>query len=263
MFGVLGFLFYGDSVHSVITDNLGSGAISDSVRISLSISLVFTYAIQMFPVTEFADQMWKKKVFEPQQHQQPSISDEINNKQQLIVATCLGEQNSEKYQSLKDGENNEKNNIKSQVQVLMSPSALSNSDDSVTSSSSSSSTSAVPLIPLRYRELCLISTRILLVGFTALISIVFPNFGLIVSLVGSFSNSAIAFILPQLFYLKLVVFSCSEIDHRRVYCSIHGSTWLNRNRCLILPLTIIILGIMASCVGVYTTIEVMINGSSN
>ena len=63
VFGVLGYLFYGDNVRSVITDNLASGALSDAVRVSLSISLFFSYAIQLFPVSDMADSLWDKHVF--------------------------------------------------------------------------------------------------------------------------------------------------------------------------------------------------------
>lgn len=46
---MFGYLFFGKATESVITKNLNPGALADSLRITLSISLFFTYAIQLFP----------------------------------------------------------------------------------------------------------------------------------------------------------------------------------------------------------------------
>jgi len=122
---------------------------------------------------------------------------------------------------------------------------------------------AVPIVRASspQREFALIATRVLLVAFTAAISIAFPNFGLIVSLVGSFSNSAIAFILPQLFYLRLVQMhpersAASWADAQS------GSKW-RKYKGFVLPSVIIVLGVCASIIGVYTTIHEMVEGVDN
>jgi proton-coupled amino acid transporter len=55
LFAVFGYLFFGRDTQSVITKNLNPGALADSVRVTLSISLFFTYAIQLFPGTSSVD----------------------------------------------------------------------------------------------------------------------------------------------------------------------------------------------------------------
>ena len=50
VFGVMGYVFFGTEVSAVITENLGSSVTARVVRVSLSVSLVLTYAIQFFPV---------------------------------------------------------------------------------------------------------------------------------------------------------------------------------------------------------------------
>jgi amino acid permease len=107
------------------------------------------------------------------------------------------------------------------------------------------------------REAAKIGTRVLLVGFTAIMSLAFKNFGDIVSLVGSFSNSAIAFILPMLFFIKLVL---KHPERSERSWANHASTkWITRNKEAILPYTIIVLGVIASIIGVTTTIQGMID----
>jgi proton-coupled amino acid transporter len=50
LFGVMGYVFFGAAVNAVITENLGASVTARVVRVSLSLSLVLTYAIQFFPV---------------------------------------------------------------------------------------------------------------------------------------------------------------------------------------------------------------------
>jgi len=60
-FSFLCVLFFGKETHAVITRNLAAGALTDSVRVSLSVSLFFTYAIQLYPVSELFDNIfWPK-----------------------------------------------------------------------------------------------------------------------------------------------------------------------------------------------------------
>jgi len=54
-FGVLGYLTYAGDTDAVITNNLPSGAVTDSVKIALTVAILFTYPMQMFPVTEILD----------------------------------------------------------------------------------------------------------------------------------------------------------------------------------------------------------------
>ena len=61
-FGILGYLFFGDDTQSVITSNLGSGHLATSVKVALCISLFFSFAIQMFPVSRMCDRFLAKRL---------------------------------------------------------------------------------------------------------------------------------------------------------------------------------------------------------
>ena len=232
LFGVLGYLFYGSEVHSVITDNLRPGPLTDAVRVSLSISLVFSYAIQLFPVSEIIDGLWDSHVFK-------------------VGGVGANDETPEKYQALREDSTTydsfEHRDDTDGVDLTVPPSPVLKPVAFKTSR------------PINYkREFALISSRIGLVAFTAIISIVFPNFGLIVSLVGSFSNSAIAFILPQIFYIKLVVMP----EANRTGTDTSTNFWV-RYKSFMLPYIIIVLGVCASIIGVYTTIHAMVTGEES
>jgi solute carrier family 36 (proton-coupled amino acid transporter) len=87
--------------------------------------------------------------------------------------------------------------------------------------------------------------RIGFVVFTCVLAAVFTNFGLIVSLVGALSNSAISFILPMLFYLRICVPKHASLKRR------------------IIPYILIVFGVVSSIVGLYFTIRDMIKGTSD
>src|SRR3954471_16011629 len=57
------YVFFGNSTQSVITKNLQPGGLTFAVKIFLSASLLFSYAIQMFPVTEMMDHLFDKFVW--------------------------------------------------------------------------------------------------------------------------------------------------------------------------------------------------------
>ena len=258
LFGVLGYLFYGDNVRSVITDNLASGALSDAVRVSLSISLFFTYAIQLFPVSDMADSLWDKHVFYKKSAESYQALDGApNNEEEHANANgaAAGRTSPVSYDTFPHGNGAASPESPSQLRdgAVHKPAPAANG----------TAAAAVPIVRASspQREFALIATRVLLVAFTAGISIAFPNFGLIVSLVGSFSNSAIAFILPQLFYLRLVQMhpersAASWADAQS------GSKW-RKYKGFVLPSVIIVLGVCASIIGVYTTIHEMVEGVDN
>lgn len=50
IFGILGYLAYGDSTKEIITLNLGNGTMTHLVQLALSIGLYFTYPLMMYPV---------------------------------------------------------------------------------------------------------------------------------------------------------------------------------------------------------------------
>jgi len=215
VFASLGYLFFGNQINSEITKNLDPGALADTVKGSLSVSLFFSYGIQMFPVTEMLDKILDDRYF----------------------------------------------------------STSSSADEVITPIRPSELTGRPRIIRVIVHSI----SRVFIVAFTAVIAVIFPNFGLIVSLVGALSNSAIAFILPMLFYLKLIVLpefrrKQSEVgslalsirdewsgDRHVANASFSPSKYENTNwntiRPWMLPLTVIVVGIMASILGLYVTIK--------
>eukprot|EP01087_Luapelamoeba_hula_P016550 TRINITY_DN5095_c0_g2_i3.p1 TRINITY_DN5095_c0_g2~~TRINITY_DN5095_c0_g2_i3.p1 ORF type:complete len:434 (-),score=59.70 TRINITY_DN5095_c0_g2_i3:84-1385(-) len=59
-FGVLGYLTYGDSTSSVITENLESGPMKTVVVIALILAILLTYPMQFYPVMEIFDRVFFK-----------------------------------------------------------------------------------------------------------------------------------------------------------------------------------------------------------
>lgn len=235
-------MFFGDSVHSVITDNLNAGGIADAVRVTLCISLFFTYVIQIFPVSEVLDDLWDAHVF---RIGGASSASDAPDQYHVLGSSSSDALSTAVTSSPTSRENAYKTFADAQAETVVPSDA-----DAI-----QECPSAAPKVDIR-REVALVSTRVALVAFTAGISMAFPNFGLIVSLVGSFSNSAIAFILPQMFYIKLVLMPelLSRPDS--------DSKW-TRRRPFVIPVFIIVLGIAASVIGVYTTVDSMITGNSN
>lgn len=134
-----------------------------------------------------------------------------------------------------------------------------NSDDSISDSS------AEP--PVHRHEFLAVSLgRCFLVLCCCSVAWIFPNFSLIVSLIGALSNSALAFVLPTLFYVQLVVqpkcqsTSLSPLLHQ----SDRSLRWLptaviSHTRLLAFPMIIIVIGIIASIAGLYFTIHEIVD----
>jgi amino acid permease len=255
VFGVFGYLFYGDAVESVITKNLTAGGLSNAVRISLSISLFFTYAIQMFPVSEIVDEVWDTRVFYPENQEENKPLTAADAEGNGTASSSLSLSSESTYQALSDQQHPQPHTtslrVESQSEDAPVGGNIASSDGSAANKAHSRPTTVK-------RELTLIGSRIGLVIFTAGVSIAFPNFGLIVSLVGSFSNSAIAFILPQIFYIKLVLAADAQKSGTD-----SSPYWFTRWRAYLLPLTIVVLGCCASAIGVYTTIRDMVTGDDS
>lgn len=171
IFGSLGYLFYGSNINATITFNLTQGAMADSVKVSLSLSLYFSFILQMFPVVDISDYA----VYYAMSSRDSALPTPLNRKMIL-------------------------------VQSLM---------------------------------------RIFCVCLTGIVAITVSNFGLLVSLTGSLANSMIAFILPTLFYLRIIQFRYHPHPFES-WQSIKG---------FILPTIVVVLGICASIVGVYSALD--------
>lgn len=196
VFASIGYSFFGSSVHSVITKNLNAGFVTTALRISLSVSLFFTYIIQLFPISDLFD-----NTFWPTPG---AVSSTI-----VVEDGLLG---------------NEKRRL---------------SDTPLTDALAETRSQYLKRVALQTMM------RIALVGFTAFVAFIFKDFGLIISLVGALSNSLMAFILPSLFYMKILR-PRDPVQAR----------WF-----LIKPVLVVVIGSAASVVGLITAINDIINGA--
>ena len=239
VFGTMGVLFYGSHLaQDGITSNLTVGTASDAVRVSLCVSLFFSYILQMFPVVDITD----------------------------YAVWCL-------MRSKEDAEREEWLHTMGAAHTedgRGSSSVSENGDDELFDPEKPASLvspinrrpplAAPPLSPQSLRHLfstvrtpnlslsaifvqC--AVRAACVAFTALIAIVVSNFGFVVALTGSLANSLIAFILPALFYLRLVVY----VQHPRPLARGWSSL-----RPYLLPVAVVVSGVTASIIGVETAI---------
>ena len=54
-FGILGYAFFKSETHAPVIDSLPAGPLADTVKVALSISLFFTFGLQIYPISEFLD----------------------------------------------------------------------------------------------------------------------------------------------------------------------------------------------------------------
>lgn len=206
VFSVLCYIFFGPYTNSVITQNLESGALTVSVKLCLSLSLLFSYAIQLYPVTQMFDQLFDKFIW--------------------------------KYNPT-----TKQSTIQQQYEPLSTP--CNHNDQSMDNHhTTTSNTQSTIYAGLQYkRRVTQITLRCVIVLLTVILAMVFPDFGIIVSLIGCLSNSGIAFILPMLFYCKLVIY-----DNERTRIVDVIQAW-------IVPVCIVCIGIAASVSGLVVTIQ--------
>ena len=247
VFGTMGVLFYGSSLkQDGITGNLTVGIASDAVRVSLCVSLFFSYILQLFPVVDITDYavwclMRSKEDAEREEwlhtmgpdHAEADAGGSVN-----------GNSDADHFEPDKSA-------------PLVSPSGRQPPPPAPLLSPQSLrhlfSTIRTPnLAPSAILVQCVV--RALCVAFTAFIAIVVSNFGFVVALTGSLANSLIAFILPALFYLRLVVY----VQHPHPLA--HGWSSL---RPYILPVAVVVSGITASVIGVETAIVDELRSSSS
>jgi proton-coupled amino acid transporter len=63
LFGVMGYVAFGDATRDIITTNLGSGWLSAAVQLGLCINLFFTMPVMMNPVYEVAERLLRGKQY--------------------------------------------------------------------------------------------------------------------------------------------------------------------------------------------------------
>lgn len=176
---VFGYLFYGEHTLSPVIGNLEPGPLADSVKIALCISLYITFGLQCFPVSHFFDQLvdnrWYKLNFaELREHAlalppedapilSPRCDDEIDPQ---TVDLSLATTHPQTHIHLSEEQ----------------------------------------LVPdnIRFSRYMMQNLhRLLYVSLCCGIAILFPQFDLIISLFGSFSNALLAYIFPALFWVKI------------------------------------------------------------
>jgi len=257
------YVFFGNATQSVITKNLQPGGLTYAVKIFLSTSLLFSYAIQMFPVTEMIDHLFDKFVWktvatsdnshnikpsQPKRSDYEKVRTPHQQPQQLPQTPLQG--------------NVQRVDVQPTVTAVDIPGGTPLPQPIRERATSYPSHVSLGVWSDEWlqrhfnsRRIVQIFTRFLVVFFTVLLAIIFPDFGLIVSLIGSLSNSGIAFILPMLFYLKLVVWPqhfLTSTGHHRFGHIIQP--WL-------LPLTVLCAGVIASIAGLTVTIQMMLRAS--
>ena len=238
VFGTMGVLFYGSSLkQDGITGNLTVGAASDAVRVSLCVSLFFSYILQLFPVVDITDYaVW-------------CVMRSKEDAEREEWLHTMGPEHAEADASSTVNGNGDVEGVEPEKSAslvsptgrrvpppapLLSPQSLRHLFSTIRTPNLSASAILVQ---------CLV--RALCVAFTAFIAIVVSNFGFVVALTGSLANSLIAFILPALFYLRLVVY----VQNPQPLA--HGWSSL---RPYILPVAVVVSGITASVIGVETAI---------
>jgi proton-coupled amino acid transporter len=250
LFGSLGYVFYGEAVSATITANLSGGAVSDAVRVSLCISLFFSYILQMFPVVDISDYavycvMSSREATEQQDSagrlmaEQPEDAD---GKEEAELSGAAGVVNgAQAGQGSAD--------VASRFPFELRSPAL----PGVLPPSSAFASPRTPRLTLRMVavQCCL---RCLWVALTAVVAIAVSNFGFVVSLTGSLANSLIAFILPAAFFIRLVV-----LERHRGEAGCTAGLLLD----LALPALVVVSAVAASCIGVYLAVDAEVHRVSS
>jgi len=289
-FAIIGYLFYGKKTFSIITKNLDAGPLATAVRILLSTSLFFTYVIQMFPVSELLDSVFnvddstlpplpididadKTSPAHQQEHSPPHSDSHLRSvdpasaaykeptppaSPALVPANsvaasgqgaglgfALGPSSLPADSARANG-----NGVHGPPGSVVSVSVLPRSG------SEAERTKLIGILGLSAKQIWLrrvlvqCAIRTVLVAITVIIGIVFINFGLIVSLVGSLSNALLAFILPAAFYLRLCQPKWRADEVRPKWA-------LAKFR--LLPLMVTVIGSLASIVGIYFAIKEIVS----
>ena len=250
LFGVFGYLFYGEAVVAPVTGNLTAGTASDAVRVSLSISLFFSYILQMFPVNDISDYAIYCAL-RSSAHRRSDDDRRAGGGGGSGSSRGEARERDTADEGLVDGEVGQGRSVE---QSLAAPIVAAS-----TSAWSGPLSPASPFTSARTPHLTLSMVLVQCVvragwvGLTALVAIVVSNFGFVVSLTGSLANSLIAFILPALFYARLVV-------HDR-YPQPLSEGWTSA-KGYVLPVAVVISGVCASIVGVYSAIADEIRAKS-
>ena len=256
VFGTLGVLFYGSHLkQDGITGNLTVGTASDAVRVSLCVSLFFSYILQMFPVVDITDYavwclMRSKEDAEREEWLHAVGAAHIAETDGSAAVNGSSSSDEDHFDPEKPASLVSPFSRRPPVPPPPPAAAPPLSPQSVRHLFSTVRTPNLSLSAIFVQ--CLV--RAACVAFTAFVAIVVSNFGFVVALTGSLANSLIAFILPALFYIRLVV----HVQHPHPLA--HGWTSV---RPYLLPVAVVVSGITASIIGVETAIADELRSSSS
>ena len=182
LLGIVGYLSYGVSVNSLITFNLpDEGALPLAIKIFLMISLIFTYPIQLFPLSQMLDTALKKILAKIKQQR---------NKTNEEVDTLVHHDMEEKNESINN--NSKPSDTDKEVYYNQEGKEETNIFKLLIKSFSSSTFHMENGI----RFFMVMAT----VGFSAFI----PSFGDFLGLIGGFGGTTLALILPCCIHLKVM-----------------------------------------------------------
>ncbi len=181
-FSVLGYMFFGEDTSSPVIDSLPTGTLLDAIKIALSISLFFTFAIQMFPATSFFDEKVDQK-----------LDIDVGRDYTKLVA---------EQAAAYDGGDDPSSPMHADLHVS-SDSPVHDSNVEIPANTININPTVEDLYPhlVTKRTTYQNVIRIIVVLVVGAIGIVFPDFKLVVSLFGSFSNAMLAYIFPAAFWI--------------------------------------------------------------
>jgi len=184
--GIIGYLSYGMGVNSLITFNLpAEGPLPLIIKILLMISLLFTYPIQLFPISQMLDtatgkviNKLKAKTKTNQEETSNLFSDRqvtyYDDKDQSSINNVLLSNNNRTSERTYE-EFEKKSLFKTFLSLLLSPKFHVEN-----------------------------AIRFLMIMLTALLSSFIPSFGDFLGLIGGFGGTTLALVLPCAIHLKVM-----------------------------------------------------------
>lgn len=192
-FGVLGYSFFHEDMKSPIIGSLPSGPLTDTVKVALSISLFFTFGLQVFPISEFFDLRIDKH-----------LGIDITQCRAIIKAQEGEGSNAfdRTYSDLARAWASSQNHRESE-DLVSSGITPSDAEDALSNQVEDTDVEAfVPGVATKRRYMRY-AARIIIVFFVCGVALAFPDFKLIIALFGSFTNALLAYILPAMFWIRV------------------------------------------------------------
>ncbi|KAG2373425.1 hypothetical protein C9374_012164 [Naegleria lovaniensis] len=202
LLGIVGYLAYGMGVNSLITFNLpADGALPLIIKIFLIIALLFTYPIQLFPISQMMDSAttsiatWiRHKIHKKTTTTELEVAQERQEEQHVLLS-----------QPTKSGHNSI-NNSKSESSIS-DEKQLNSLFDSTTTSKVKANKSAFHLLT----KACISPTfhlenfiRFMMIMATVFFSAFIPSFGDFLGLIGGFGGTTLALVMPCAIHLKVM-----------------------------------------------------------